>query len=59
MSKKMTPEEVLNSVVEGINTGNLYSASSFYMHLGWKIKDKRVPSINDKRALQARFYSKK
>ena len=30
MSKKMTPEEVLNSVVEGINTGNLDSLMMLY-----------------------------
>jgi uncharacterized protein (TIGR02246 family) len=30
MSKKMTPEEVLNSVVEGINTGNLNSLMTLY-----------------------------
>jgi len=30
MSKKMTPEEVLNSVVEGINTGNLNSLMMLY-----------------------------
>jgi uncharacterized protein (TIGR02246 family) len=30
MSKKMTPEEVLNSVVEGINTGNLDSLLMLY-----------------------------
>ena len=30
MSKKMTPEEVLNSVVEGINTGNLDSLMALY-----------------------------
>jgi uncharacterized protein (TIGR02246 family) len=30
MSKKMTPEEVLNSVVEGINTGNLDSLMPLY-----------------------------
>jgi ketosteroid isomerase-like protein len=30
MSKKMTPEEVLNSVVEGINSGNLDSLMMFY-----------------------------
>ena len=30
MSKKMTPEEVLNSVVEGINTGNLDSLMTLY-----------------------------
>ncbi len=28
--KKMTPEEVLNSVVEGINTGNLDSLMMLY-----------------------------
>ena len=28
--KKMTPEEVLNSVVEGINTGNLDSLMNLY-----------------------------
>ena len=30
MSKKMKPEEVLNSVVEGINTGNLDSLMMLY-----------------------------
>ena len=30
MSKKMTPEEVLNSVAEGINTGNLDSLMMLY-----------------------------
>jgi hypothetical protein len=30
MSKKMTPEQVLNSVVEGINTGNLDSLMMLY-----------------------------
>jgi uncharacterized protein (TIGR02246 family) len=30
MSKKMTPEEVLNSVVEGINSGDLDSLMTFY-----------------------------
>ncbi len=30
MSKKMTPEEVLNSVVEGINSGNLDSLMTLY-----------------------------
>ena len=30
MSKKMTPEEVLNSVVEGMNTGNLDSLMALY-----------------------------
>jgi uncharacterized protein (TIGR02246 family) len=30
MSKKLTPEEVLNSVVEGINTGNLDSLMMLY-----------------------------
>ena len=30
MSKKMTPEDVLNSVVEGINTGNLDSLMMLY-----------------------------
>lgn len=30
MSKKMTPEEVLNSVVEGVNTGNLDSLMMLY-----------------------------
>jgi uncharacterized protein (TIGR02246 family) len=30
MSKKMTSEEVLNSVVEGINTGNLDSLMMLY-----------------------------
>ena len=30
MSKKMTPGEVLNSVVEGINTGNLDSLMMLY-----------------------------
>jgi ketosteroid isomerase-like protein len=30
MSKKMTPEEVLNSIVEGINTGNLDSLMTLY-----------------------------
>jgi uncharacterized protein (TIGR02246 family) len=29
-NKKMTPEEVLNSVVEGINTGNLESLMMLY-----------------------------
>ena len=30
MSKKMTPGEVLNSVVEGINTGDLDSLLTLY-----------------------------
>ena len=30
MSKKMTPEEVLNSIVEGINKGNLDSLMTLY-----------------------------
>ena len=30
MSKKMAPEEVLNSVVEGINTGDLDSLMTLY-----------------------------
>ncbi|WP_458744405.1 YybH family protein [Candidatus Nitrosocosmicus sp. T] len=30
MSKKMTPEDVLNSVVEGINTGNLDDLMTLY-----------------------------
>jgi hypothetical protein len=30
MSKKMTPEEVLNSVTEGINTGDLDSLMTLY-----------------------------
>ena len=30
MSKKMTPEEVLNAVVESINTGNLDSLMMLY-----------------------------
>jgi hypothetical protein len=30
MSKKMTAEEVLNSVVDGINTGNLDSLMMLY-----------------------------
>ena len=30
MSKKMTPEEVLNSVVEGINTGDIDSLMTLY-----------------------------
>jgi uncharacterized protein (TIGR02246 family) len=30
MSKKMTPREVLNSVVEGINTGDLESLMTLY-----------------------------
>jgi uncharacterized protein (TIGR02246 family) len=30
MSKKMTPEQVLNLVVEGINTGNLDSLMKLY-----------------------------
>lgn len=30
MSKKMTPEEVLDSVVEGINTGDLDSLMNLY-----------------------------
>jgi hypothetical protein len=30
MSKKMTPGEVLNSVAEGINTGNLDSLMTLY-----------------------------
>jgi uncharacterized protein (TIGR02246 family) len=30
MSKKMTPPEVLNSVVEGINTGDLESLMTLY-----------------------------
>ena len=30
MSKKMTPEEVLNSVVEGINSGDLNSLMTLY-----------------------------
>jgi len=30
MSKKMTPEDVLNSVVEGINTGNLDALMTLY-----------------------------
>jgi uncharacterized protein (TIGR02246 family) len=30
MSKKMIPEEVLNSIVEGINTGNLDSLMMLY-----------------------------
>ena len=30
MSKKMTPEEVLNSVVEGINAGDLDSLMMLY-----------------------------
>jgi hypothetical protein len=30
MSKKMTPEDVLNSVVEGINTGDLDSLMTLY-----------------------------
>ena len=30
MSKKTTPEEVLNSVVEGINTGNIDSLMTLY-----------------------------
>ena len=30
MSKKMTPEEVLNSIAEGINTGNLDSLMMLY-----------------------------
>jgi len=30
MSKKMTPEEVLNSVVEGINAGDLDSLMTLY-----------------------------
>lgn len=30
MSKKMTPEEVLNSVTEGINAGNLDSLMTLY-----------------------------
>jgi uncharacterized protein (TIGR02246 family) len=30
MSKKMTPEEVLNSVVEGINSGDLDSLMTLY-----------------------------
>ena len=30
MSKKMTPGEVLNSVVEGINTGDLDSLMTLY-----------------------------
>ena len=30
MSKKMTPGEVLNSVVKGINTGDLHSLMTLY-----------------------------
>ena len=30
MSKKMTPEDVLNSVVEGINTGDLEALMKLY-----------------------------
>jgi uncharacterized protein (TIGR02246 family) len=30
MSKKMTPEDVLNSVVQGINTGNLDDLMTLY-----------------------------
>ena len=30
MTKKMTPEEVLSSVVEGINTGNLDALMTLY-----------------------------
>jgi uncharacterized protein (TIGR02246 family) len=30
MSKRMTPEEVLSSVVEGINTGNMDSLMTLY-----------------------------
>jgi ketosteroid isomerase-like protein len=30
MSKNMTPEEVLNSIVEGINTGNIDSLMTLY-----------------------------
>jgi hypothetical protein len=30
MSKKMTPEEVLSSVVEGINAGDLDSLMTLY-----------------------------
>ena len=30
MSKKMTPEEVLNTIVEGINTGDLDSLMNLY-----------------------------
>ena len=30
MSKKMTPEDVVNSIVEGINTGNLDSIMTLY-----------------------------
>jgi len=30
MSKKMTPRDVLNSVVEGINTGDLDSLMTLY-----------------------------
>ncbi len=30
MSKRMTPEEVLSSVVEGINTGNMDSLMALY-----------------------------
>ena len=30
MTKKMTPEDVLNSVVEGINTGNLDALMTLY-----------------------------
>ena len=30
MSKKTTPEEVLNSIVEGINTGNIDSLMTLY-----------------------------
>jgi ketosteroid isomerase-like protein len=30
MSKKMTPEEVLNSVIEGINSGDLDSLMTLY-----------------------------
>jgi ketosteroid isomerase-like protein len=30
MSKKMTPEEMLNSVVEGINSGDLDSLMTLY-----------------------------
>jgi uncharacterized protein (TIGR02246 family) len=30
MSKKMTPEEVLNSIVEGINSGDLDSLMTLY-----------------------------
>ena len=30
MSKNTTPEEVLNSIVEGINTGNIDSLMTLY-----------------------------